>query len=141
MNFLTIKTKISRQFRRSFLPLLFLAAAVSALWILPGCSGRNESLDTLLQKSFTAAEQANWSKALDYAEKALDKDSANTNALILQALALENTDRTEQALVQAAKAASDRNSFMAQYTYGRMLVQSEKFDQSLAPLLRAMELD
>ena len=87
---------------------LFLLIFLPFLLCVAGCGGSGDSLESYLQKSFTAAEQADWKDALKYAEKALQKDSLNCNALILSALALENTDKPEQALVQAAKAASER---------------------------------
>ncbi len=111
------------------------------LFFLTACGKSDDSLAALLQKSFHAAEQADWKDAQEYAEKALELDSANTEALILNALALENNDKLEQALVQATKAALDRESFMAQYTYGRMLVQNGDYEQSLAPLSRALSLN
>jgi len=95
----------------------------------------------LLRKSFDGAKNGDWKTALNYAQAAYKQAPDDTSVLILLALSQENQEQEQNALETIRKAAeSDKKSFMAQYTYGRMLFQAGKFEQALIPLKAAYSL-
>jgi tetratricopeptide (TPR) repeat protein len=119
---------------------LFCFAAVCAAFLLSAC-GPGQTADERMQKSMTAAKAGNWELALDEARKAVKKDSGNTLANVLLAIALENNSHPEEALKAAKKAAeSDKACFIAQYTLGRLCCRQQKYADCIEPLTRAMEI-
>lgn len=115
----------------------------SVLFLL-SCSKKKEETSLILSRALEKAKTADWKEALLLSEKALSQEPSDVSALILNALALEkSTDsfQAAKAVDQAAKAASMApKSFMAQYTYGRMLCRKGKYDAAIAPLENARKL-
>ena len=114
-------------------------AAICAAFLLTSC-GSGQTAEERMQKSMTAAKAGNWELALDEARKAVKKDSGNTLANVLLAIALENNSHPEEALKAAQKAGADRSCFIAQYTLGRILFRQQKYTDCIDPLTRAREL-
>ena len=122
--------------KKSFM--IFCFAAVCTAF-LTAC-GPEPTADELMQRSLASAKEARWSRALDQAESAVAKAPGSTLANVLLAIALENNNRTDEALNVAIRAGSDTSSFIAQYTLGRLYVRQRKYDSSVKPLTRALEL-
>ena len=118
---------------------LFCFAAFCAAFLLTAC-GPEPTADEWMRKSLASAKEAKWSRALDQAENAVEKAPASTLANVLLAIALENNNRPDEALTAAVRAGSDNNSFIAQYTLGRLYCRQQKYDSSVKPLTRALEL-
>ena len=119
---------------------LFCFAAVCAAFTLTAC-GPGQTADERMQNSMTAAKAGNWELALDEARKAVKKDSDNTLANVLLAIALENNSHPEEALKAAKKAAENGKScFIAQYTLGRLCCRQQKYADSIEPLTLALKL-
>lgn len=120
---------------------LFLCAAL-VLSLTPACSDETEdlSVDQLIQNAYTAAHEGRWEDTLKFSEQAYTKRPDDTTVRIMHALALENNGRDNDALETSRLAAEDAKSFLAQYTYARMLFQRKKYDQAQAYLKKALEL-
>ena len=114
-------------------------AAVCAAFLLAAC-GPEPTADEWMRRSLASAKEAKWGRALDYAENAVEKAPGDTLANVLYAIALENNNRTEEAISAAVRASSDSSSFIAQYTLGRLYCRQQKYDSSVKPLTRALEL-
>jgi len=123
--------------KKSFM--IFCFAAVCAAFLLTAC-GPEPTADEWMRKSLASAKEAKWSRALDQAEKAVDKAPGNTLANVLLAIALENNNHPDEALNVAIRAGADTSSFIAQYTLGRLYCRQQKYDSSVRPLTRALEL-
>ena len=118
---------------------IFCFAAACAALMLTAC-GPEPTADEWMRRSLASAKEAKWSRALDQAENAVEKAPGSTLANVLYAIALENNDRPDEALNVAARAGADTSCFIAQYTLGRLYVRGQKFDSSIKPLTRALEL-
>lgn len=114
-------------------------AAVCAAFLLTAC-GPDPTADEWLRKALASAKEAKWSRALDQAEHAVSKAPGNTLANVLLAISLENNNRIDEALNAAIRAGSDTSCFIAQYTLGRLYCRQRKYDSSIKPLTRALEL-
>ena len=114
-------------------------AAVCAAFLLAAC-GPEPTADEWMRRSLASAKEAKWSRALDQAENAVEKAPGDTLATVLYASALENNDRPDEALNAAVRAGADSSSFIAQYTLGRLYCRRQKYDSSVKPLTRALEL-
>ena len=114
-------------------------AAVCAAFLLTAC-GPEPTADEWMQKSLTSAKEAKWGRALDQAERAVAKAPGDTLANVLYAIALENNSRQDEALNAAIRAGADSSCFIAQYTLGRLYCRQQKYDSSVKPLTRALEL-
>ena len=114
-------------------------AAVCAAFLLAAC-GPEPTADEWMRRSLASAKEAKWGRALDQAENAVEKAPGDTLANVLYAIALENNNRTEEAISAAVRASSDSSSFIAQYTLGRLYCRQQKYDSSVKPLTRALEL-
>ena len=114
-------------------------AAVCAAFLLTAC-GPEPTADEWMRRSLASAKEAKWSRALDQAENAVEKAPGDTLANVLYAIALENNNRPEEALNAATRAGADLSSFIAQYTLGRLYCRQQKYDSSVKPLTRALEL-
>jgi len=114
-------------------------AAVCAAFLLTAC-GPEPTADEWMQKSLTSAKEAKWGRALDQAERAVAKAPGDTLANVLYAIALENNGRQDEALNAAIRAGADSSCFIAQYTLGRLYCRQQKYDSSVKPLTRALEL-
>ena len=93
-----------------------------------------------MRRSLASAKEAKWGRALDYAENAVEKAPGDTLANVLYAIALEHNNRPDEALSAAIRAGADTSSFIAQYTLGRLYCRQQKYDSSVKPLTRALEL-
>jgi tetratricopeptide (TPR) repeat protein len=126
-------------FRRILIVSFMIACAV----FIAGCE-RTSSMTTsqLMDKSFNSAREGYWKKSLKYASAVVDREPSNADALILKAIACENTGKTElalQAAREAVKFAPD--NFTAQYTLGRLYAgDPQKIQDAIAPLLRALKI-
>jgi len=118
---------------------LFCFAAICAAFLLTAC-GPEPTADEWMRRSLASAKEAKWGRALDQAANAVDKAPGNTLANVLLAIALENNNRTEDALNAAVRAGADTSCFIAQYTLGRLYCRQQKYDSSVKPLTRALEL-
>ena len=117
----------------------FCFAAFCAAFLLTAC-GPEPTADEWMRRSLASAKEAKWSRALDQAENAVEKAPGNTLANVLLAIALENNNRPDEALNAAIRAGTDNTSFIAQYTLGRLYCRQQKYDSSVKPLTRALEL-
>lgn len=118
---------------------IFCFAAVCTAFLLTAC-GPEPTADELMRKALASAKEAKWSRALDQAERAAAKAPGSTLANVLLAIALENNNRPDEALNAAVRAGADTSSFIAQYTLGRLYCRQQKYDSSVKPLTRALEL-
>ncbi len=101
-----------------------------------------ESNALLLQKSITLAEAGDWAKSQLLASKAVAQDRSDPNARIMLALTLEQLDQIERAIEESSQAIFlDPNSFMAQYTQGRLFFNQRRYEDCPAPLMKAHELN
>ena len=96
--------------------------------------------EELLDQAYHAANNARWEIALQYAAEAYKRRTDDSSVRIMYALSLENNGRENDALEIGRAAAEDKTSFMAQYTYGRMLFQRQKYNQAYPVLKTALEL-
>ena len=117
----------------------FCFAAVCTAFLLTAC-GPEPTADEWMRRSLASAKEAKWNRALDQAVNAVEKAPGNTLANVLLAIALENNNRPEDALNAAVRAGADTSSFIAQYTLGRIYCRQQKYDSSVKPLTRALEL-
>ena len=118
---------------------IFCFAAVCAAFLLTAC-GPEPTADEWMRRSLASAKEAKWSRALSQAENAVEKAPGDTLANVLYAIALENNDSRDEALNAAVRAGGDSSCFIAQYTLGRLYVREQKYDSSIKPLTRALEL-
>ena len=118
---------------------IFCLAAVCAAFMLTAC-GPDPTADEWMRKSLASAKEGKWSRALDQAGNAVDKAPGNTLANVLLAIALENNNRPGDAMEAAERAGADTGCFIAQYTLGRLYCRQQKYDSSIRPLTRALEL-
>ena len=125
------------KFAKSFQ--IFGFAAVCMAFLLTAC-GPEPTADEWMRRSLASAKDAKWSRALDQAENAVSKAPGDTLANVLYAIALENNNRTDEALNAAIRAGADSSSFIAQYTLGRLYCREQKYDSCIKPLTRALEL-
>lgn len=118
-----------------------LVGLVAALPCVSCKEEAEQSVSVLLQKAFESARDGDWKTALSYSSKAYRKAPGDSSAMILHALALENQEQEQEALEIIRRAAgADKDSFMAQYTCGRLLFQEGKYEQALIPLKTAFSL-
>ena len=117
----------------------FCFAAVCTAFLLTAC-GPAPTADECMRKALTSAKEAKWNRALDLAENAVAKAPGSTLANVLLAIALEHNNRPDEALSAAIRAGADTSSFIAQYTLGRLYCRQGKYDSSVKPLTRALEL-
>lgn len=118
---------------------IFCLAAICAAMMLTAC-GPEPTADEWMRKSLASAKEGKWSRALDQAGNAVDKAPGNTLANVLLAIALENNNRPGDAMEAAERAGADTGCFIAQYTLGRLYCRQQKYDSSIRPLTRALEL-
>ncbi|MBN1864008.1 MAG: tetratricopeptide repeat protein [Victivallales bacterium] len=120
----------------SHFTMMFLA--VSAV-----CCGRREfvSNDALLGDAVSMASEGKWSEARDLASRAVIQDGKDARARVMLALALEQSGQDGLALEEIVQGADlDPESFMAQFTKGRMLFKRGRYEDCPVPLKKALEL-
>ncbi len=100
-----------------FTPLLLLAAISIGV---AGCGGK-DSADECLIRGTERAEKGDWPAALKLAKRAASLEPENVSALVFKAIAHERSGERDPALDAARQAATiNPNSFLAQYTLGRL---------------------
>ena len=118
-----------------------LLSAVLLPFLFSACSSNSEPADVLVKKSFDSAMGGDWKTAADLAERAVDQEPSNVNALLLYALALSYTDRLQSAIDESLKAVKlAPSSFTAQYLKGYLLYKNGNYDQCIEPLRLARTL-
>lgn len=122
---------------KSFFHIVCLAFAAALLCV--GC-GRDLSADELLMKAKESAANGNWKKSLSFARNAYDSAPDSPAAIVMYALALENNDQLDEAAARMRRLEENVDSFMAQYTLGRMLFKQGKIDRAIRPLTNALNL-
>jgi len=109
-----------------------------------GCSDSSKTLSSteLLRDATAMGEKGNWREAIKLSRHAVRKNPKDANALVILALGLEQNGESASALdsLQLAVKMSPEN-FMAQFTLGRMLFQLGKYEECVAPLKNARDLD
>ncbi len=124
--------------KKKTLPLLLFLFSIA---FLSGCFGEKLSLSELMNRGVSSAVGGDWKAALEYAERAVKVSPDDVNALILLALAKENTGDADGALDTITRAtAVEENNYFAQYTRGRLLYEKKHFDSCIAPLRTALKL-
>lgn len=122
--------------------LLILLFVLSCIFCCGGC-GDEETVATteqLMEQAFNAANGGRWDIALQYSAQAYKNRPDDVSVRIMHALALENNGQENEALEISRSAAEDKTSFLAQYTYGRMLFQRERYEQAMQVLKSALAL-
>ncbi|MDD2478739.1 MAG: tetratricopeptide repeat protein [Victivallaceae bacterium] len=107
-----------------------------------GCS-RLSSKDTaeLLNEGLRLATSGKWDKAHKYASAAVKRDPNSQYTQLFLAFTSEHNQKKAQALTAAENAVEIApNSFIAQYTLGRLYNEQNKVQEALKPLLEAHNL-
>lgn len=119
-----------------------LAICLLSVLLTASCSDEPEAANAeqLLNQAYASANEGRWEDALRFSSRAYQLRPDNTAVRLMQALALENNGRENNALELSRLAADDEKSFPAQYTYGRMLFQRKRYDQAQGYLKKALEL-
>lgn len=112
-----------------------------AVLLLSACGENEIPTDVLLANSLMEATKGNWEKAAENSSAVLAKDKNNIHALILQALAIHNTDRLQEAMdsISAAVKLAPGN-FHAQYLKGYFAYRAGKYQDAVRPLAIANNL-
>ena len=120
---------------------LFAFCLFAAFWGT-GCSDEAEIMgaEQLLNQAYASANEGRWEDAMRFSAQAYQLRPDNTAVRLMQAFALENNGRENEALEISRMAADDERSFLAQYTYGRMLFQRKRYEQAQGYLKKALEL-
>lgn len=118
---------------------LILIGLVSLICV-SGCGNRGD-FASLMKKAEKAALAGKWEKALELAGDAVELQPKSVEAIVLNALALEQNGKDKAALEEIAKAASlAPETFFVQYTRGRMLFERGRYESCIAPLKIALKL-
>lgn len=125
--------------KSALLNLFFMAIS----FILLSCTKSvTESNEELLKHAIdSAANKADWKKARSLSYEAAKRNPLDVNAHVMLAISLEQSGQIDTALTEVRKAVEiDPKHFMAQYTMGRMLFDSERFADCVGPLTSANKL-
>ena len=114
---------------------------VFVIFFLVSCGKKEIPSDVLLANSFSEAAKGNWEKSAENSAAVLAKDKNNIHALILQALAMHNTDRLQEAMdtISAAVKLAPTN-FHAQYLQGFFAYKAGRYKDAVRPLTMAQNL-
>lgn len=115
---------------------------VSIAIVLTSCGPDRRSTAEILDDAAKAGNENKWQDALYEAKKAARREPQNPSALMMLAIAYENTGRKDLA-VQAARTAAGlaTDDYSAQYLLGRLYYESPKNIQDcIEPLLRARKI-
>lgn len=116
--------------------LLFCAAL-----FLISCGEKELSANELLQNALSEAEKGNWEQSEKFSSSLLSRDKNNVHALILQALAMHNTDRLQEAMDSISQAVRlAPGNFHAQYLKGFFACKAGKYQEAVRPLAIAHSL-
>ena len=107
-----------------------------------GCGNETVDSNALLKKAVTlASKDGKWEKSLEIAEKAVDADPQNADALVMYALTLEYSDQKEEAKKELRKAIKiSPNNFMAQLSLGRLRYAEKDYEGAYENLSNAYKL-
>ncbi|MDR0932465.1 MAG: hypothetical protein LBM70_05520 [Victivallales bacterium] len=113
---------------------------VSMMFVVAGC--KPKTAEESLSIGVELGAKGDWSGALKMAQRAESLSANNVPALILCAVANEKLGERDQALDVARKAAAQNpESFIAQYTLGRLYATDPtRYSDALSPLTRAAKL-
>lgn len=105
----------------------------------------NKTAQELLDEAYAVAsddKKSDWIQALALSERAYKQNSSDTAIRIMYALALERNGRTDEAIaVMEKENPADLESFIAQYTLGRMYYLNGDYAKAVPPLEKAHALD
>jgi tetratricopeptide (TPR) repeat protein len=114
-----------------------------------GCSRAPKlAVDDYLHRAVKSADNGDWKRAFEDAEKAIELEPKNPNAILMYSLTLEQDMKISTALDYMEKIGDTvTDDFMVQFTYGRMLYRkgeqgggSVSFTRALEPLNNALKL-
>lgn len=110
--------------------------------LLVSCGEKPQSVDVLLAESLSEADKGNWERSAELSSSVLSMEKNNVHALILQALAMHNTDRLQEAMdnISAAVKLAPTN-FYTQYLKGYFAFKAEKYKEAVRPLTMAQNLN
>lgn len=120
---------------------------VCVLACVSACKEEDEvkSAQELLDEAYAVAsdeKNSDWVQALALSERAYKLNNNDPAVRIMYAFALERNGRPEDAIaVMEAGGEADKDSFMAQYTLGRLYSLNGDYARAVVPLKRAYELD
>ena len=131
--------KIIRKFSRKIFTGIVLILTV---FLLSSCGKKEIPIDVLLADSLSEATKGNWEKSAEISATVLARDKNNIHALILQSLAMHNTDRLQEAMdsiAQAVKLAPV--NFHALYLQGFYAYKAGRYKDAVRPLAMAQNLN
>lgn len=130
-----LKLKFHRTYLTIFL-IIILSISVSA------CGKKIVDSNVLLKKAVTlVSEEGKWNEALGYAERAVEADPQNANALVVYALALEHSNQNNKAKKELRKAIKIfPKNFMAQLSLGRFLYSEKDYEGAYEYLTNAYKI-
>lgn len=120
-------------------------AACTLIWSV-ACkeAEKAKSAQELLDEAYAAAsdeKNIDWVQALALSERAYKLNSNDTSIRIMYAMALERNGRADEAIAVMEKGGdADRESFMAQYTLGRLYYMNGNYKKAVEPLKNAYQL-
>lgn len=128
--------------KKAYTGILQITLAALSLLVFSGCGDNAVSTDVLLTSAVECARTGQWQACENNALTVLKRDSNNTHAMLLRALAAEHLDKKDTALAMAKQAAENApNDFPAQYTYGRLLAaRGDSAKTAIQVLERALKL-
>jgi len=120
--------------------ILFISAC---LLILVGCGEKIKNSDALLKKSVDLAlNSGKWEKALNYAKRAVKLDTNNVDAQIMAAICMDKTGDSDEAAKQLRNVIlSTPNNFLAELSLGKILYNSQKYEEAYEHLASAYNLN
>ena len=137
-----IREAVMDRFRKKISKDIFIGTIILfAVFLLAACGKKEVSADVLLSDSLLEAVNGNWEKSAEFSSAVLAKDKNNIHALILQALAMHNTDRLQEAMenISAAVKLAPAN-FHAQYLQGFFAYKAGRYKDAVRPLTMAQNL-
>lgn len=132
--------------RISWKELCSVVVLAGILVCVSACKEEEEAMSAqaLLDSAYAAAtdeKNTDWVQALALSERAYKLNSSDTAIRIMYAMALERNGRTGDAIaVMESGKDADQESFMAQYTLGRMYYLNGDYGKSVDPLRKAHQL-
>lgn len=122
---------------------IVLACALAGLTAC-GEQEKKQTAQELLDQAYAAAsdeKNSDWAQALTLAERAYEQNKNDSSVRIMYAMALERNGSTKEAIdVMEAAGDADQDSFMAQYTLGRLYCSVGDYGKAVDPLQTAHKL-
>jgi tetratricopeptide (TPR) repeat protein len=138
-----MKNAISVMFEKNFFRTYFIIVLLFILLIsISGCGKEAIDSNVMLKKAIAvAAKEGKWDESLEYAEKAVEADPQNADALVMYALALENSNQKDKAKKELRKTIKGfPNNFMAQLSLGRLLYTEKDYEGAYENLANAYRI-